>query len=133
MTKRRVPKFVRVTPILIVPDVERSIGFYVDVLGFELVQKVTKEGTTPFAILGSGGVEWMLQSETSFAADVPGAVQGSGSRVACYIDVADIQALYDAVQGKAELLKPLERAPHGLLEFYLRDPDGHLIGFCQPE
>jgi len=133
MTKK-LPKHARVTPILIVPDVDAAVRFYVEVLGFKLTQTMPGTGATAFAILESGGVEWMLQSQRSFDTDMPGAVDPKRPlQVACYIDTPDIQAVYDAIGNRAVIVKPLHRAPHGLLEFYLRDPDGHLIGFSQPE
>jgi uncharacterized glyoxalase superfamily protein PhnB len=123
-----------VTPILIVPDVDAAVKFYRDVLGFQVTQTVPRGDTTAFAILQSGGVEWMLQSRSSFETDMTGAVDPTRPLpIACYIDTPDIQAVYDSVANRAQIVIPLHRAPHGLLEFYLRDPDGHLIGFSQPE
>jgi uncharacterized glyoxalase superfamily protein PhnB len=131
---KKLPKHARVTPILIVPDVDAAVKFYCDVLGFTVTQSVPRGDTTAFAILHSGAVEWMLQSRSSFESDMSGAVDPARPLpVACYIDTPDIQAVYDAVANRAQIVIPLYRAPHGLLEFYLRDPDGHLIGFSQPE
>lgn len=128
MTTKVVPKFIRMTPILTVSDMERSIAFYTAVLGFELIQRVKKDGETCFAIMTSGGVEWMLQTEATVAAG-----QEPPARMTCYVDVSDVTALYAAVRSDVDLREALHRAPHGLLEFYIRDPDGHSIGFCQPE
>ena len=55
-------QFSSLTPNLIVADVERSIAFYRDVLGFTVEQTVPDVSPFVFAIVRSGPVEVYLNA-----------------------------------------------------------------------
>jgi len=50
-----------------------------------------------------------------------------------YASVIGVDALYAACEAKgATILKPLDRTPWGTKDFYLEDPEGHIIAFGEP-
>jgi catechol 2,3-dioxygenase-like lactoylglutathione lyase family enzyme len=74
--------FARVTPNLMMPDVNRTLEYYRDILGFDFVIGVPHDSqeiiaqydsTTPlaFALMQQGSVQFMFQSQQSFLEEIP--------------------------------------------------------------
>jgi len=119
----------RAVPVLQVLNVENSVRWYVDVLGFT---PDTFPDSPPysFAILRRDDAEIMLQcthgprkgsagdreSDPEFLWSVYLRIGGTA-----ILDVAAI------VETKAKLLRGPERMFYGLVEFELSDPDGHRV------
>ena len=101
-------------PNFYVKDIEASVAFYRDVLGFETKAMM---GEPPnFALLQAGGAELAL-----IQLDTP-AVSG------CYVYVTGVEALHDhCVARGVTVTYPLTLEPWGLLNFVVADPDGHQI------
>lgn len=128
-------RYVSQSPIVVVPSIEDVLGFYCDVLGFDEVDRLERDHKLSYIVLQRDGVEIMLQSTTSLRNESPDmAARLKGQPVVLtYIDVDDVEALYAELSrdANAEVAVPLRQMPHGL-EFYLRDPMGHLVGFTTP-
>jgi len=126
------PEISQLTPVLMVPNVEKTAAFYTTCLGFERGAEVTTDGETTFLILENGAVELMLQATSSLHAELPDAFPKRPQASALlYMDVDDIRSLYASLEEKAEIVKPLHRAPHGEWVFYARDPNGYILGFAE--
>ena len=61
----------KLTPNLIVANVQRSIDFYRDVLEFTVTQTVPDQGPFVFAIVQRGGVEVFLNAPEPAHAEYP--------------------------------------------------------------
>jgi catechol 2,3-dioxygenase-like lactoylglutathione lyase family enzyme len=128
-TKGRVTKL---APILVVDDIDRSIDFYCEKLGFSLEVRVPEEAPAKFAIIKSGSVEVMLQSKVSITEDFPKVPAGKrAGRAVLYLDVKGIEELYGVLKEETGVAKEIHNAPHGQREFYVHDPDGNFIGFAE--
>ena len=119
----------RAVPVLQVANVERSLRWYVDVLGFA---PVTFPDNPPysFAMLRRDGAEIMLQCaselreehsrerarDPEFLWTVYLRITGTA--------ILDVAA---AVEPKAQLLRGPERMSYGLVEFELCDRDGYRV------
>ena len=91
-------------PNLAVPDVERSVAFYRDVLGFEAT-----------AMMGEPPDFALLQEND---------VKPSG----CYVYVTGVEALLKHCEAQGvKVTYPLTLEPWGMLNFVIEDPDGHRI------
>ncbi len=101
-------------PNLAVADVERSVAFYRDVLGFEAAAMM---GEPPdFALLHGGGAEIALVQESD--------VKPGG----CYVYVTGVEALLKHCEAQGVTVTyPLTLEPWGILNFVIEDPDGHRI------
>ena len=121
------------TPLIQVFDMPRSVVFYRDVLGFEVV--TTSPGRSPddfdWGLLRLDGVWLMLN--TAYESDVRPAAPDP-SRLAAHDDTTiylrcrDVDAAYAYLRGKGVGLKPPTVAPYGMKQLYLKDPDGY--GIC---
>ena len=115
----------RAVPVLQVANVETSVRWYVDVLGFT-ADTFPKSPPYSFAILRRDGAEIMLQcAEESPQARVP----DPEFRWSVYLRIGGTAILDVAagVEEKAALLRGPERMFYGLVEFELCDQDGYRV------
>ncbi|HSY38793.1 MAG TPA: VOC family protein [Polyangia bacterium] len=105
--------------VIAVPNLDRSIDFFRDVLGFDVAE------------MGAPG--WRLFKKDAcriMAGECPEALSprdlGDHSYF-LYLVVDDVDELHRRVSGRAEITKPLRDEPWGLREFGLRTADGHRI------
>jgi catechol 2,3-dioxygenase len=106
-----------------VADLERSIAFYRDVLGFELTQRLGKQA----AFLGAGGYHHHIGLNTWESAGGAPPPAGSTGLYHLAIRYPDRATLADALLRLRAAGIPLDgAADHGVSEaLYLRDPDGN--------
>ena len=120
----------KLTPNLVVANVEKSVAFYRDVLGFTLSATVPEASPYVFAIVQSGGVEVFLNAPEPAIAEYPAfAGRPIGGTLTLYIEVEGIRSLYDALRARMRIVTPLEKKFYGVTEFVIEDPDGYLITF----
>lgn len=108
--------WLHVLPRVPVSDLDRSIGYYEEALGFRLAWRTTDGG---LAALATGdGVELLLLTPW----------QGSGAPPpqAMYVYVEDPDALCaEYTDAGADIVAPVASRPYGMRDFVVRDPDGH--------
>ena len=120
------------TPNLIVSNVERSIAFYRDVLGFTLVTTVPDASPFVFAIVQSGPVQVFLNAPEPAIAEYPAFKDRPiGGTLTLFIDVQNVKGSHDELQDKVKIVMPLEHKWYGVTEFAFEDPDGYLITFAE--
>jgi catechol 2,3-dioxygenase-like lactoylglutathione lyase family enzyme len=118
--------FLRVTPFLYVPDLERALAFFVEVLGFAVTLR-----RADYAFVAREGIAFRLW-ERRDEPDVP----RTSRRFAHYIEVRDVDALYAELKPKLDRLPagdvhgPADK-PYGQRELLVLAPDGDLVCFGQ--
>jgi catechol 2,3-dioxygenase-like lactoylglutathione lyase family enzyme len=122
------------TPNLIVAEVDRSLAFYRDVLGFTVEQTVPDASPLVFAIVKSGVVELFLNAPGPALEEYP-AFKGRpiGGTLTLFVRVAGIRAVYEELAPKVNVVMPLEKKWYGVTEFAFTDPDGYVITFAEQE
>lgn len=108
-----------------VSDLERSLGFYRDVLGFELTQRYG-DGA---AFVSAGGYHHHIGLNTWESLGGPPPPRGTTGLYHVAIRYPDRRALADALRRLLDASVPIDGASdHGVSEaIYLRDPDGNGI------
>jgi catechol 2,3-dioxygenase-like lactoylglutathione lyase family enzyme len=123
----------KLSPNLVVADVDRSLAFYRDVLGFSVVQTVPEQPPFVFAMLQAGGVEILLNAPEAAYAEYPRfRDRPIGGTLTLFIEVDDVERLHRDLKDRVEIVMPFERKWYGLTEFAIADPDGYVITFAQP-
>jgi predicted enzyme related to lactoylglutathione lyase len=122
------PTLTGVSPVLLVADLDRSVAFFRDGLGFEC----HVYGEPPnFATADRDEAVFLL----ALAADADRIVPNwhiVDKMWNAYVRVTDVDALYAEIQERGtEIDYGLYDAPHGFREFGVTDPDGHDIAFGQ--
>jgi catechol 2,3-dioxygenase-like lactoylglutathione lyase family enzyme len=126
------PQFTKLTPNLLVASVERSLAFYVDVLGFERGMTVPDASPFVFASVTGGPVEIFLNDAAAAVQEYPAfAGKPLGATGTLFIEVAGVNALHDRLQGRVTIVMPIETKFYGMREFAIEDPDGYVITFAE--
>jgi catechol 2,3-dioxygenase-like lactoylglutathione lyase family enzyme len=119
-------------PELSCRDLQKSLSFYIDALGFSI-----RFERTGFAFIERGKLQLMLEQvgdgwETG-ALDYP-----LGRGVNFSMEVDDVDALCANVPSNTTLFRPIaenwyreDDSEHGQREFLIQDPDGYLLRFTQ--
>lgn len=115
-------------PLLRVTDIERSIAFYRDQLGFDVVSDAKAEGRTFWCRLKRGSASIMLQQ----AEAEDGPAEGRGRGVGFFFVCDDADAVYDELTGRGLKLKPPTTAYYGMRQVFVPEPDGYKICFESP-
>jgi catechol 2,3-dioxygenase-like lactoylglutathione lyase family enzyme len=123
------------TALFQVYDMPRSIRFYRDLLGFEVISTSPSVGEDRFgwAWLRSGKAEIMLNTAYELDKQRPAApdaarVTGHGD-VCLYIGCPDVDGAFEELRSKGLKLRPPSIAPYGMKQLYLTDPDGFNVCF----
>lgn len=123
------PTLTGVSPVLLVSNLERSVAYYRDQLGFAC----EVNGDPPdFAVAVRDQAIILLALCDESARIVPN-WQIVHNIWNAYIRVDDVDSVYQEVQERgAGIDYTIYNAPHGFREFGVQDPDGHDIAFGQP-
>ena len=126
------PHFKKLTPNLLVANVERSLAFYVGTLGFERGITVPNESPLVFAAVTSGPVELFFNDRATAVKEYP-AFGGKpiGASGTLYIEVEGVDALHDRLKPAVKILMPIATQFYGMREFGIEDPDGYVITFAE--
>lgn len=124
------------TPNLMVDDVEKTVKFYTKVLGFQVVMTVPDQKTQKlnWALLNHGPVNIMFQKRESLIEEYSSLIESSiGKGLTVFIQVADIEFLYETLQDQATIIKDLMVTFYGMKEFAIADCNGYILTFAQQQ
>jgi catechol 2,3-dioxygenase-like lactoylglutathione lyase family enzyme len=120
----------RAGAILAVADMDRSMAFYVDKLGFEVTATYDEP---PYATLTRAGMRLSLAEQGHPAEDRPGVVMTvpedpAKANVVLVLQVADCIVVYEQLRGDGvRFLAEPYHLPWGGHRFFCVDPDGYLV------
>ena len=130
-------RFTKLTPNLIVPNVEASLDFYCNVLGFARGMTVPDSSPYVFGSVvsgdGSNGVEICFNDQKAVAEE-DAALGGKpiGGSLTLFIEVEGIVDFYRKVQQHGvKITMPIKDQFYGMREFGMQDPDGWVITFAE--
>jgi uncharacterized glyoxalase superfamily protein PhnB len=122
----------KLTPNLLVSNVERSLAFYENVLGFARGTTVPEQSPFVFASVVSGPVEIFLNDRSTVTKESPqmsGLAFGGGNTM--FIELTGIDVLHEGIKSHVKITMPLVTQWYGLREFAIEDPDGYVITFAE--
>lgn len=119
-----------VAPEFFVGDVENSAKFYVEQLGFTVLQQ-----KPDFAVVALGDAHILL-AEDSIAGDrlrdlLVSNARGVGVNVRLMVD--DVDAMYRRIEEHGvRIVHEIDDRTYGLRDFIVADSDGYLLRFAAP-
>jgi lactoylglutathione lyase len=122
----------KLTPNIMVEDVNKTSKFYQKFLGFELLVTVPEEGQFAWAMLKRDAVEMMFQSRTSLSEEIPSLQQKEiGGSLTLYIEVEDVKELYERLKGNVTIVQDMHKTFYGAQEFAIQDCNGFILAFSE--
>ena len=120
----------KITSVLLVDEIEKSLPFWVERMGFEKTVEVPEGERLGFAILVRDGAELMLQTIASGRKDAPVFVpEGTPARASLFIEVEDFADVVKRLEGYPIALA--ERTTfYGMREIGVVEPGGHNVIFA---
>ncbi|MGD0507269.1 MAG: VOC family protein [Terriglobales bacterium] len=122
----------KLTPNLVVRNVEASLKFYREILGLEKAISVPDESPYVFAAVSNGAVEIFFNDQKTVAAELPKLAANIGASLTLYMEVDNLQSVLDRVQkARAKISMPVTEQFYGMKEFAFEDGDGYTITIAQ--
>jgi len=133
----------KLAPNLMVEDVNGTVEFYRDVLGFEFIMGVIeeiqeivtswqKERLLDYAMMKCGNVEIMFQAKRSLSEALPVLRDKEiGGTLTLYMEIEGVQELYGRIKDKVTIIKDLHTTFYGMQEFYVLDCNGYILTFAE--
>jgi uncharacterized glyoxalase superfamily protein PhnB len=113
-----------VVPMLQANDLEETIRFYTQTLGFEVEQQTSRWCSL-----------WWDQAELMFYEGGADSV-ATGMSGLLYFYPDDVEALWEQLKGRVAVERELQMMEYGMLEFAIRDCNGYILSFgesAEPE
>lgn len=121
----------KITPVLLVEEIEPCVRFWKERLGFEVAIEVPEGDKLGFVSLQKGGVEVMYQSYASVATDSSFSARGyAKGPTFLYIEVDSLDEVIAATKG-AKVVMAERKTFYGAREIGVEDPAGHSLTFAQ--
>ena len=134
MAGRDPRELVPITVELFVADVEETVRFYTQKLGFELLrlERGIMEGRerATFAVVGLERAAFLI-ADKSLEGTLT--MPPGGGAIDIRIVVEKVDAIYRrARKSGVEIVNPIGNRPYGLRDFIIRDPNGFRLRFASP-
>ena len=125
-------KITSLSPNLMVKNVNKSIEFYCNILGFSLIQTVPENGEPDWGMIEKDGLFIMFQKEESIKQEYPELnSQNSGGALTFYIKISNIQEFYNEIRSHMNVSHEMHKTFYGADEFAITDPDEFILVFSE--
>ena len=122
----------KITPNLMVEDVNQIVDFFKEYLGFEMVMAIPETGQFDWAMMKSGDAEIMFQSRSSLGEEIAVLKEAViGGSFTLYIDVEGIDELYEKLKDKTEIVQDMHNTFYGSKEFAVKESNGYILAFAE--
>jgi hypothetical protein len=121
----------KITAVLLVEEIEKSLAFWVDRMGFQKTVDVPEGDRLGFVILMRDGAELMMQTISSAREDAPQFAPNGSQTKGCglFIEVEDFADVKRRLDGYPIALS--ERVTfYGMREIGVSEPNGHTVIFA---
>ncbi|REJ76197.1 MAG: VOC family protein [Acidobacteria bacterium] len=115
-----------ITPMLEVSDLDTSIRFYQEKLGFECQGVYPEDGEACWASMRCGNAYLMLTVRSPHST-----VESPTFTGTFYFYPENVNDAWERFKNGVEVEYPIEDFEYGMREFGIRDPDGYLLQFGQ--
>jgi uncharacterized glyoxalase superfamily protein PhnB len=126
-------KCTSLSPNIGVRNVNETVKFYTEQLGFQLIMSNPTEGELLWAMVGAGEVTMMFQEQNSLVEEYPELKNRADGLLTFYVKVTGLLALYKRLEETDMIVKPLGKTFYGANEFAIRDNNGYVITITEDE
>ena len=117
----------RVVPVLLSADFARSLHFYKNILGFEVVDHIDHGGGEDWLYIRLGDAEMIITP----SGEAPDAIEitNRDRKAAYYFFVGGVRDVREKIIAAGGQPSPIQSGHGAREEFELLDPDGHVLIF----
>ena len=132
-------RFKKLTPNVMVEDVDRTMDFYINTLGFEFAASVVsgshqiktsyKKGESlDWGMVKLGSVEIMIQARHSLAEELPQFDKMEiGGSLTIYIEIEGLDEYLGTIRDKVDMVMGPKTQFYGMREIVIRDCNGYFL------
>ena len=125
-------KLNQLTPNIMVDDIDQTIAFYMESLGFSLAMRQPPEGAMDWAMLQRDEVVLMFQTRPSLSGELPlFEKRGLGGGLTFYVRMEGVRELFGQLGPEVRIVKGLNTTFYGATEFVVEDPNGCVLTFAE--
>jgi uncharacterized glyoxalase superfamily protein PhnB len=127
-------KYTKLTPNLVVRDVEAALHFYQSVLGFQPGMTVPDAPPYVFGSVTNGsGVEIFFNDQKAVGEDYPPLAKDPlGGTLTLFLECEGIEDVLKAVENAgAKIVMPLKTQFYGMREFAFEDPERWIVTMAE--
>jgi uncharacterized glyoxalase superfamily protein PhnB len=127
-------KYTKLTPNLVVRDVQAALHFYRSVLGFQPGMTVPDAPPYVFGSVTNGaGVEIFFNDQKAVGQDYPPLARDPlGGTLTLFLECEGIEEVLEAVEkAGAKVVMPLKTQFYGMREFAFQDPEGWIVTLAE--
>lgn len=122
----------KLTPNLVVRNVEASLKFYREVLGLEAAMTVPEQAPYVFAGVSNGAIEIFFNDQKTVGAEYPKLAEKIGGSLTLYMEVDSLQAPLERVKkAGAKISMQVTEQFYGMREFAFEDVDGYTVTIAE--
>jgi uncharacterized glyoxalase superfamily protein PhnB len=123
----------KLTPNIMVEDVDATVEFYRYLLGFDLVHMIPGPDRSAWASMKSGDVEINFQVWSQFSNNIPDYPnQIISGAFTFYFATENVKGLYERIKDKVYLVQDLHTTFYGIQAFAIKDCNGLILAFASP-
>lgn len=116
---------------LMVSDVNKTVDYYVNTLGFNLTNQVGDKKMV-WAQVNSGKIAIMLMEQKALTEDIAEFKDKVvGGSVVLFIEVEGIDEFYETMKNKAQIVQEIHTTFYKTKEFAMKDINGYVLSFAQ--
>ena len=121
----------RITPVLLVKEIEPVVPFWVGRLGFTKTIEVPDGNKIGFVAFQKGSIEVMYQTYSSVEKDAPPSMSAEARKgpTYLYMEVDNFEAVRAAMKDVG-MVMPVRTTFYGMKEIGVFDPAGHTVIFA---
>ncbi len=125
-------KLESLTPNIMVNNVNATIDYYTNNLGFKLIDTNPESGQHDWGYVILDNVGMMFQEEKSLKTEYKEIEPlNIGGALTFYIRVKDINSYYNRISQEANIIKPMNKTFYGTNEFAIMDLNGFILTFSE--
>lgn len=124
-------KILQIIPELLVEDMQKTLRFYQEILGFK-PEIVYPQANPVFVQIRRDNIRIMLYDRSDFENEIPKLKKVKmGGSVLLYIEAEKIETFYQEIKDRVNIIQPIHKTDYGSLEFTIEDCNGYLIAFSE--
>ncbi len=125
-------KLESLTPNIMVQNVNETLTYYIDVLGFDLIDTNPSSGEFEWGYVMLDNVGLMFQEEKSLKNEYPELDSLTvGGALTLYIRIQHIDAFYEKIKEKVSIVKAMNTTFYGTNEFAIKDNNNFILTFSE--